>query len=220
MSGPEEVEPDELVPLDRPGSSRPGRRRTALVVVPLLAGLVAAGGVGGQLLLGATDDPTAVDSPLTCWDGEQVGSPTECSPPRGAEGLAWVFPSFDREAQDCVDELVAHPEYTRPAMWTCQQAVGGRPVSITYSQVDTQRAALRFFDKLHREGERRTGRTDGGRAVHTWTPTQTPDGRWEASLLLRDAPFAVTVSATLRSDAARTLTRRVEVRPPEGRRTS
>lgn len=215
------VEPDELVPLDRPSTGRPGRRRTALVVLPLLAGLAAAGGVGGQLLLGAAEDPTAADSLLTCWDGAQVEVVSACTKPRGVDGLAWVFPSFDRESQDCVDELVAHPEYTRPAMWTCQQAVGGRPVSITYSEVSTQRAALRFFDALHGVDERRAGRSqDGASEIYAWTPTETSEGRWEASLLLRDAPFAVTVSASLRSDASRTLTRRVEVRPPDERRTS
>lgn len=215
---PEAIEPGGLVPLDRPAAARPGRRRTALVVLPLLVGLVVAGGVGGQLLVGVADDRAASASDLTCWDGTSVAAASDCSEPRGADGLAWVFPTFDREELDCVDELIAHPEYTRPEMWTCQQAVGGRPVSVTYSQVSAVPEALRFFDKRHgRDARSRTRSTGRAAAVYTWTPSATPDGRWEASLLLRDAPFAVSVVAATRSDASRALTRRVRVRPPGGR---
>ena len=46
--------------------------------------------------------------------------------------------------------------------------------------------------------------------------SDTSSSRWT----LRDLPFAVTVTATQRSDAARALARRVQVRPPAERRTS
>lgn len=214
-------EPAPLVPLDRPAPGRPGRRRTALVVLPLLLGVAVAGGFGGQLLLSPGEDAAAADDGLTCWDGDLVEAAADCPKPRGAAGLAWVFPSFDRDALECVDELVAHPEYTRPEMWTCEQVIGGRPVRVTYSEVSGTRPALRFLDELHGRDARSTGRTSDGRsAVYTWRPSQAPGGPWTASLLLRDAPFAVTVSATSRADAARALERRVRVRPPDERRVS
>lgn len=216
-----EVEPEPLVPLERTTSGRrggPSRRRTALVVLPLLAGLAVAGGVGGRLLLHTGDDATTADATVSCWDGTQVDSAAQCTRPRGADGLAWVFPSFDRGALDCVDELVRHPEYNRPEMWTCEQTVGGRPVSVTYSEVSGRRQALRFLDRLHGEAARAGRSADGRTAVHTWPPTREADGRWLASLLLRHAPFAVTVSATLRDDAVTTLQRRVRIHPAVERR--
>lgn len=214
-SGPTAEEP--LVPLDGAGDSRtgtrPGRRRTLVVVLPLLAGLAVAAGVGGRLLLSPDDGAAAADGPTTCWDG-RLAIDVPCPEPTGTAGLAWVFPTFDRVRLDCVDELELHPEYTRPAMWTCEQAVGGRPVQVTYSEVTGTEDALRFLDRLHGPDARRTERS-----AYAWRATQTPSGSWVTSLLLRDLPFAVTVTATQRSDAARALARRVEVRPPAERRT-
>ena len=206
---------DELVPLDRPAARGPGRRRTALVVLPLLVGLAVAGGVGGRLALSPGGDAVAADGTATCWDGEQVEAVDACTRPRGTDGVAWVFPSFDRDRLECVDELVAHPEYTRPTMWTCAQAVGGRAVEVTYSEVTGVQDALRFLDRLHGPDARSTGP-----ATYSWTATPTPGGAWVASLLLRDLPFSVTVTAAQRSDAVRALERRVRVRPAEGRSPS
>lgn len=202
---------DPLVPLDRPSGARPGRRRTLLVVLPLLAGLAVAGGVGGRLLLAPDEGASAAGGDATCWDGRPAAD-GPCPVPTGTAGLAWVFPTFDRVRLDCVDELERHPEYTRPTMWTCEQAVGGRPVEVTYSEVTGTDDALRFLDRLHGSDARSTGPS-----AYSWRATQTPSGSWVTSLLLRDLPFAVTVSATQRSDAARALARRVQVRPPEER---
>lgn len=199
---------DELVPLCETGRHGPSRRRTALVALPLLAGLVVAGGVGGRLALSPGQDAVAADGGVTCWDGEPAETIEDCRRPRGIAGLTWVFPSFDRERLECVDELVSHPEYTRPTMWTCAQAVGGRAVDVTYSEVTGIQDALRFLDRLHGPDARSTGP-----AAYSWSPTVTRSGAWVASLLLRDVPFSVTVTATQRSDAARALERRVRVRP-------
>ena len=101
-------------------------------------------------------------------------------------------------------------------MWTCTQSIGGRPVTVTYSEVTARKPAVRFLDELHGEDARGPVRTlRGGATAYSWMPQATDDGAWEGSLLLREGPFAVTVRAALRSDASRALERRVTVRPPE-----
>lgn len=211
-----EAAPDSLVRDDTPrGRARPGARRTALVVLPLLAGLALTGGVGGRLLLGEPE-PASASGAVTCWDGGEVDSVERCGRPRGTDGLTRVFPSFRPAELDCIDELERNPSYNRPAMWTCTQSIGGRPVAITYSEVTARKPAVRFLDGLHGEDARGPVRTlRGGATAYDWTPQATGDGAWEGSLLLREGPFAVTVRAELRSDAARALQRRVVVRPPE-----
>jgi hypothetical protein len=211
-----EGEPVPLVRDDAPrASSRPGRRRTAMVVLPLLVGLAAVGGTGGRMLLGETGDPASATDTVTCWDGEEAESVRQCSRPRGVDGLARVFASFRPAELECFDELERNPSYNRPAMWTCTQTIGGRPVSVTYSEVTARKPAVRFFDDLHGEDARGVVRDlRGGATAYIWTP-QATEGAWEGSLLLREGPFAVTVRAELRSDASRALQRRVLVRPPE-----
>ena len=210
---------DPLVPDDAPrATDRPGARRTALVVVPLLAGLVVAGTVGGQMLWAEIEDTDDAAAEVFCWNGEGAASRSECPKPRGTDGLAWVLPSFRPDRLDCVDELEQHPEYNRPVMWTCEQAVEGRAVSVTYSQITGQRAALRYFDKLHGDSRVATRSSDGRSEVFRWAPSQSADGQWRASLLLRDAPYAVTASAADREDAELVLDRRVRIRPPGARR--
>jgi len=162
-----------------------------------------------------TDDAAAE---VFCWNGEGAASRSECPKPRGTDGLAWVLPSFRPDRLDCVDELEQHPEYNRPVMWTCEQAVEGRAVSVTYSQITGQRAALRYFDKLHGDSRVATRSSDGRSEVFRWAPSQSADGQWRASLLLRDAPYAVTASAADREDAELVLDRRVRIRPPGARR--
>lgn len=196
--------------------SRPGRRRTALVVLPLLAGLAVVGGMGGRLLLGETGDPASATGTVTCWDGEAAETVSRCSEPRGVDGLARVFPSFRPAELDCFDELERNPSFNRPAMWTCAQSIGGRAVAITYSEVTARKPAVRFLDQLHGEDARGAVRSlRGGATAQVWTPQATDDGAWEGSLMLREGPFAATVRAELRSDVARALQRRVLVRPPE-----
>jgi hypothetical protein len=225
-SGPQaaprpERSPEPLVSSDdrswRDGlHQRPSRLRTALVVLPLLGGLLACGVVGSRLLWGQVDSGEPVAATIACWDASMVVDASDCTRPRGNDGLAWVFPSFLPDRLDCRDELELHPEYTRPAMCTCAQSIGDRTVAITYSEVSGEADALRFLDKLH--GRQRRGTTTvgaGGSAAYVWSPSRTGDGGWTASLLLKDGPYAATVVADLRSDASKALERRVQVRPSE-----
>jgi hypothetical protein len=72
----------------------------------------------------------------TCWDGRETTSLRLCGLPDGARGLAWVFPSFDRDRTQC------HQAQQNPANWAvvesyeCFQRVQGQPVTVTYDQVD------------------------------------------------------------------------------------
>lgn len=210
-------EPEPLVRDDAQRSSpRPGPVRTSLVVLPLLVGVAVAGGLGGRMLLQQSADPVAAADTVTCWDGSEAGTAGDCPKPRGTDGLARVFTSFRPAELACFDELERHPEYNRPAMWSCAHNVGGRPVRVTYSEVSARKAAMRFFDKLHGKDARGPVRTlPGGATAYRWAPGPTDDGSWEASMLLVEGPFAVTVRADLRSDAAKALERRVSVRPPQ-----
>lgn len=214
--GPDPLVRDDTVLDESPrAASRPGARRTVLVVLPLLVGLAVTGGMGGRLLLGETE-PASATGAVTCWDGEEVDAAEQCGRPRGTDGLTRVFPSFRPDRLDCLDELERNPSFNRPAMWTCTQTIGGRPVAVTYSEVTARKPAVRFLDDLHGEDARGVVRTlRGGATAYVWTPQATDDGAWEGSLLLREGPYAVTVRADLRSDAARALERRVVVRPPE-----
>lgn len=214
--GPDSLVRDDTVLEESPRvASRPGARRTVLVVLPLLVGLAVTGGMGGRLLLGEPE-PASATGAVTCWDGEEAESAEQCGRPRGTDGLGRVFPSFRPDRLDCLDELERNPSFNRPAMWTCTQTIGGRPVAVTYSEVTARKPAVRFLDDLHGEGARGAVRTlAGGATAYSWTPQATEDGAWSGSLLLREGPYAVTVLAELRSDAARALERRVVVRPPE-----
>lgn len=205
--------------------SRPSRARTALVVVPLLAGLAVAAYVGSTLVWPGEDEPAASSSPttgtdstgVTCWNGDEKTDERSCALPTGRDGLQHVFPSFDPGKQTCRDELEENPQYTRPAMWTCDVELGG-PVSITYSQVSGQKAARRYFDKLHGV-EAVRDRSSSGVRRDRWRTSQVKKSKnprlWSGSVLVRGAPYAVTVTAQRRADVARALDRRVQMRPLE-----
>src|SRR5438874_1636976 len=61
------------------------RWRAPLVLVPLVGGLVAAGGVGASMLWAHLPDRAAAGA-VTCWDGAQR-SAGACSQPHGLPGL-------------------------------------------------------------------------------------------------------------------------------------
>ncbi len=203
--------------------SRPSRARTALVVVPLLAGLAVAAYVGSTLVWPGEDEPAASSTTgtdttgVTCWNGAEKTDERSCVLPRGRAGLQHVFPSFDPGQQDCRDELEENPQYTRPTMWTCDVELAG-PVSITYSQVSGQKAARRYFDKLHGV-EAVRDRSSSGVRRDRWRASQVKGSKnprlWSGSVLVRGAPYAVTVAAQRRADVGRALDRRVQMRPVE-----
>ena len=203
--------------------SRPSRARTALVVVLLLAGLAVAAYVGSTLVWPGDDEPAASSTTgtdatgVTCWNGDVKTDERSCVLPTGRAGLEHVFPSFDPEQQTCRDELVENPQFKRPAMWTCDVELAA-PVSITYSQVSGAKAARRYFGDLHGV-EPVKDRSSSGVRRDRWRTSEVDGAKnprlWSGSVLVRGAPYAVTVTAQRRADVGRALDRRVQMRPLE-----
>ncbi|MCW2795594.1 MAG: hypothetical protein JWM79_1091, partial [Nocardioides sp.] len=171
------------------------RRRTTLVVTPLLLCLVAAAAYGNRLL---NADPTPVaaqSSEVTCWD-HTLALASDCSLPRWAAGLEWVFPSFDRSDDGCVNLLRTSPRHREPTIWTCTVSVRGRPVDITYSQLNSVATGLAHYEKKF-GGARKVavpGR-DGRTARYEWRPARSHNGRWRLATLYADFPYAVQIEA-------------------------
>ncbi|CAB4727349.1 MAG: hypothetical protein F2667_12405 [Actinobacteria bacterium] len=197
-------------------TQRPTRRRTVAVVAPLAVGLAVAAGYGARLLQVELDHDEPATAPALCWDGTQLDAVDTCPLPAGEVGLAWVFPSFLPEELTCIDELVAHPEYDRPVMWTCTVLADGQAVDVTYSQVTGETAARRFFDNLHGEDVRQVVPDSSGVGQqYLWRPDAADSaGRWELSVLVQDYPYAVTVAAPTEASLIDAY-REVEIRPAD-----
>lgn len=214
-----DVAAEDLVPADPATWSdrlhqRPGRLRTLLVVLPVLAGLVAAGLVGRSLLFPEEETSEAAEG-ASCWDGSAPASASGgCPAPEGVRGLRWVFPSFRPGRLDCVDDLERDPRLRRPVMWTCVQRVGGREVEVTYSEVTDHRSALRYLDDLHGKRRRSAATLDDAQVVR-WGSSPLRSGGWTASVLLKALPYAVTVRTQRRTDTKQVLRRKVDVRAEE-----
>ena len=90
----------------------PSRLRSALVVIPLIAGLLIVAGLGARMLLADIPDPQpeGAVADVTCWDGT-IRAKEECTTPTGRTGLRWVFPSFKPDLLGCRNVLLEHPEF-------------------------------------------------------------------------------------------------------------
>ena len=201
------------------------RWRTPLVVVPLLGGLLVAGGIGARMM--TSEKPTAVDAAaVTCWDGDRVTTSDACSTPGGKAGLRWVFPSLRPNRPQCTDDRADDPDNPRPVQWTCRVQVAGTTARITYFQLADLKAGLRYHQRLFRSGDREKIVDDAGETVrYVWR--REVDGRFELTSAYVDHPFAVTVVAPqrrAREQALRTVTLRapdaIAVRPGQQAATS
>ena len=176
---------------------RVGRRiarwRTAIVVFPLLGGLAVVAGVGAQMMTAQIPEPEPPPE-VTCWDGGVVEGADECTMPSGQAGLRWVFPTFHPGRDDCVDVLVSHPEYARPAMYECDFKVAGRWVKVAYMQLAGVDPARRFFEKSFPESDRERVRTAEGAAYRYVWRQRTDDG-FELATMYTDFPYAVSITA-------------------------
>jgi len=194
---------------------RVSRYRTALVVIPLLVALVVAGSYGAHLLY-ADPAPAAADTDTaTCWDGVRAPA-ADCSLPSGVDGLAWVFPSFDPEGDGCVDVLVAHPEYKRPAMWTCTEPIGTGTVDITYSELTAVSTGLAYHEKLF-EGAKLSAFPDEDGTIDrlVWRQPEPVDGIWRMAAMYHDFPYAVLIEAHTLRQRDRTYRDLVRSRDPK-----
>jgi hypothetical protein len=192
------------------------RWRTPIVVFPLLAGVAIAAGTGAQMLTAKI--PTDTRAEITCWDGGAARAAEDCAPPSGVAGLRWVFPTFHPQRDDCVDVLVEHPEYPRPAMYACELKVGRRWVAVTYMQLADVDAGRRYFEKAFPGSVREKVRGAGGTPYRYVWRKRTDDAFVLASMYV-DYPFAVTVSASAAEDRDRGL-RKLVFRPPDRMRVA
>jgi hypothetical protein len=72
----------------------------------------------------------------TCWDGRETTSLKLCGLPDGARGLEWVFPSFARDRLLCHKAQPNADSYPVVESYECFQRALGRPVTVTYDQVE------------------------------------------------------------------------------------
>jgi hypothetical protein len=96
---------------------------------------------GGKSSPSATPTTSETDQPGTvqCWNGgDLVSRPAECSPPAGAAGLAWVFPSS--VGSTCSTTAGAQ----RASEAECTPDVAGDAVRFHYSEWRS-RAALESY---------------------------------------------------------------------------
>lgn len=171
------------------------RRRTLIVVPVLLGGVAVAGGYGARMMLSEGDSDGAG---VVCWNGRAEAGPGDCSALAGRSGLQWAFPSFDPDRLDCTDDLVGDDgRNVRPASWTCQVTVAGRPARVTYYRMaDPQQAGAFQERRFGSPAETATARRvvgEGAVAQEVWR------GRVGEEFLLvahrTDVPFAVEVAA-------------------------
>ena len=77
----------------------------------------------------ATETETEEQRTFSCWDGgAPVASPSDCDPPSGPEGMAWVFPRSDDTG------CATSPGENRATETDCTATVAGAAVRIHYSE--------------------------------------------------------------------------------------
>ena len=189
------------------------RWRTPLVVGPLLVGLVVAGGLGAQMMLGRAPAPVGVAATVTCWNATEVLSADDCSAPTGKAGLAWVFPSLRPERPGCVNDRKAEPDLPRPTQFTCTVRAAGRTAQVTYYQMADLQAGQRFTNRVFGRESRQRSRGDGGQ-VERFVWRRRVDSRFELVSTYVGHPYGVTVVAPERGVRERAF-RTVRFRAPE-----
>ena len=213
---------DQLGPAGASETARPSRIRrvlrriarwrTPIVVFPLLAALAIVGGMGAQMLT-AKIPPPDTHAEVTCWDGARARSADACTAPSRMEGLRWVFPTFHPNRDDCVDVLLTHPEYLRPAMYECDFKVLRHWVKVTYMELAAVDAARIYFEKYFAQSSREQVRTAEG-TPYRYVWRQHTDQGYELASMYIDFPYAVSITAPAAVYRDRAL-REVEFRHPD-----
>jgi len=102
----------------------------------------------------------------TCWDGRQTTSLKLCGLPDGARGLAWVFPSFARDRQQCHRARPNADSYPVVESYECFQRALGQPVTVTYDQVkDPQQVERWLLARVGRQHRKEIPGAHGGRCI-------------------------------------------------------
>jgi len=148
----------------------------------------------------ATESSTPAEPDgVVCWDGSSVQSARQCSAPTGVEGLAWMYPSFDRS--ECDRAGLPPPRLT---VWQCWEytPVGDR-VLIRYSEWQSVALAEQSYASKQRGSTTSFERSPNGRVVRTvWRYDDVNrEGRVTLSAVYRDWPFSVSIEG----DSARAI---------------
>jgi len=169
--------------------------RSALVVVPLVLGVLVVAVVGARLLTAEIPDRSATanrQAPERCWDGEP--KPDDgCPVPTGRAGLRWVFPSLRPDASACRDAAADFPRSTRPTMWLCEVEADDGTVTVLYSQLT--RVARARASYVQQYGEPEVVEDEIGRRLR-WRETEPgADGDYDLVLMYASLPFSAELSA-------------------------
>ncbi|WP_193610089.1 hypothetical protein [Nocardioides lijunqiniae] len=181
------------------------RRRTPLVVLPLVVLLATSGLVGARLLFAEPQSADATAPSSVCWDGSEVADLSSCARPKGVRGLRWVFPSFSPRGDSCQDVRTGERGSGRPTVWMCDFEIAGSPVTITYSELRSVAGGRAAFDEEYAGSERSTVEaSDGTPLRHEWR-RELPGGTgYAVTAMYVGHPYAVQVVAerkVLREDA-------------------
>jgi hypothetical protein len=166
-----------------------------------------------QLEGAPSTDPASPPSPSggTCWDGRETASLRLCGLPDGARGLAWVFPSFERDRAQCHPAAPDTDSYPVVESYECFQHALGRPVTVTYDQVGDPRQVERLLSARFGPGRRhKIAGAHGGRYVFT-----DADRPARITGLYARFPYVVSVYAETPRAAARAWKTIVEQRAPQ-----
>jgi hypothetical protein len=195
---------------------RLARRRTPLVVLPLVVGVVLTAILGVRLLSSDLPDTDApAEASVVCWDGEQVAAARACGRPTGPRGLRWVFPSFRPGDDDCRDVRAQHRELGHRTRWECEFEITGSPVVITYSELASAKEGRIAFDQEHAGSEHRAVRSkDGTLLRHEWR-RELPTGGFVVTVMYARHPYAVEVRAEERALREEALMSTVRFRDPD-----
>lgn len=193
----------------------PGRGRSSLIVLPLIAGLLLVAALGARMLLAEIPDPEPVEqvAEVTCWDHE-TGPAEECGIPTGRAGLRWVFPSLRPAELGCRNLLLDHPELKRPTMFECEGRTRPGPVTITYSELNGVEEARTYLEEKYGFPPEEVDGDVGRRLL--WTERDEPgDDDYELAMMYADLPFGVEVRAGSAEARDRALNSLVRFRPED-----
>jgi hypothetical protein len=126
------------------------------------------GGATAELDSAPPTDPGGPSASVhrTCWDGRQTTSLRLCGLPDGARGLAWVFPSFARDRQQCHQARPNADSYPVVESYECFQRALGQPVTVTYDQVkDPQQVERWLLARVGKKHRTELPGAHGGRCI-------------------------------------------------------
>ena len=199
--GEVEARDDDLAFLPTGGHHEADWKRSMVIVLPLVLGLLVVAAIGAKMLVAEVPDPAAdpaeayaVPADSLCWDGSD--KPADgCPVPSGRTGLRWVFPSFRPNDLGCRNVLPDYPRSTRPQMYECLVTVDGEPVAITYNQLTQATRGRMSYEALYGVPPEDV-EDDGGRRL-LWTEGDDvgADGDYDLAVMYPALPFSVEISS-------------------------